>query len=71
MARRVGDGTRRATFEIKCEFFRKESTLMNLLKEIKKLKLKIGQYVVVGGSALAGYGIRKSDDIDILVIPEI
>jgi len=44
---------------------------MNLLKEIKKLKLKIGQYVVVGGSALAGYGIRKSDDIDILVIPEI
>ncbi len=28
MARRVGGGTRRATFEIKSEFFRKESTVL-------------------------------------------
>ena len=36
MARRVGGGTRRATFEIQSEFFRKESTNLQKLDSEKR-----------------------------------
>ena len=44
---------------------------MDIYKEIKSLRLPQGKYVVFGGSALEGYGIRKSGDIDIAVTEDI
>jgi len=45
--------------------------VMNIIKKIKKLKLPLGKYVVVGSSSLEVRGIRQSQDIDIAVLPEV
>jgi len=39
----------------------------DVLSEIRNLKLPAGEYIVVGGAALAARGIRDTDDIDIVV----
>lgn len=44
---------------------------MNIYQKIKKLNLPKGKYVVGSGSALEGYGIRKSNDIDIVVTKDV
>jgi hypothetical protein len=44
---------------------------MDIYQKIKSLKLPEGKYVVVAGSALEGYGIRKSKDIDVTVTKEV
>jgi len=43
---------------------------MNIYQKLKELNLPIGQYVVVGG-AMEAHGIRKSNDLDILVTPKL
>ena len=43
---------------------------MNHLEKSKELGLPAEQYVLVGGSILDIYGIRTSDDIDVVVSPE-
>lgn len=44
---------------------------MNIYQKVKKLNLPKGKYVVNSGSALEGYGIRKSSDIDIVVTKDV
>jgi hypothetical protein len=44
---------------------------MNIYQKVKKLNLPKGKYAVGSGSALEGYGIRKCNDIDILVTKDI
>ena len=44
---------------------------MNIYQKVKKLNLPKGKYVVCSGSALEGYGIRKSNDIDIVVTKDV
>lgn len=44
---------------------------MNIFEKVKKLNLPFGKYVVLSGSALEGYGIRKSGDVDILVTTDV
>lgn len=42
---------------------------MNILKEIKKLNLPLGSYVVVGSGTLDVLGIRSAKDVDMVVTP--
>jgi hypothetical protein len=42
---------------------------MNIIEEIKRLKLPFGQYVVVGSAAMEARGIRESRDVNIAVLP--
>ena len=42
-----------------------------VLAELRALKLQLGQYVVVGGAALAIRGIRDTEDIDLVVTPQL
>lgn len=44
---------------------------MNIVEEVKKLNLPVGQYVVVGSAAMDMRGIRASHDINIAVLPAI
>jgi len=44
---------------------------MTIYEKIKSLNLPLGKYVVLAGSALEGYGIRKAGDIDIAVTSDI
>ncbi len=44
---------------------------MNIFQKVKSLNLPPGKYVVVAGSALEGYGIRKNNDIDITVTKDV
>ena len=44
---------------------------MQILEKIKKLNFPVGQYVVVGGAVLTAHGIRDTEDLDILVSPEL
>lgn len=43
----------------------------DVVLEIRRLQLPRGQYVVVGGAALAARGIRETRDIDLVVTPEL
>ena len=42
---------------------------MNIIKAVKKLKLPLGEYVVVGGGILEALSIRGTNDVDIIVVP--
>ncbi len=42
-----------------------------MFSQVKRLNLPEGKYVVHAGSALEGYGIRKSGDIDIAVTKNV
>ncbi len=44
---------------------------MNVLEKIKKLNFPSGQFIVVGGAVLAAHGIRGTEDLDLLVSPEL
>ncbi|MEI8062035.1 MAG: zinc ABC transporter substrate-binding protein [bacterium] len=44
---------------------------MNIFEEIEKLDLPKNEFVVLGSGILAALGIRKADDIDLLVQPEL
>ena len=45
--------------------------IMDIIRKIKKLDLPFGKYAVIGSSSLEIRGIRKSRDIDIVVLPEV
>jgi hypothetical protein len=45
--------------------------MFDILNDIKKLDLPFGKYSVVGGSALAGRGIRESNDIDLIFTEDL
>lgn len=42
-----------------------------VIKYTKKLGLPLGSYIVFGGCPLAAFGIRETEDIDIVAIPEV
>lgn len=44
---------------------------MDIIKKVKALNLPLGKYAVFGSGALAVRGIRESEDIDLVVTPEI
>lgn len=44
---------------------------MDIIKEVKKLNLPFGQYVVIGSGLLDALGLREADDIDIAVTKEL
>jgi hypothetical protein len=44
---------------------------MDIYQKVKKLRLPAGKYIVHAGSALEGYGIRKSHDVDIAVTEDV
>ncbi len=44
---------------------------MNIVEKIKKLNFPPDQYIVVGGAVLATHGIRNTEDLDLLVSPEL
>jgi len=44
---------------------------MDIFERVKKFSLPLGQYAVFGSSLLDVWGIRKSNDLDIIVIPEL
>lgn len=44
---------------------------MNITKEVKSLNLPKDSYIVVGSGILAVLGIRESNDIDLVVLPEV
>lgn len=44
---------------------------MNIFEDIKKLKFPQGQYIIVGSGPLVARGIRETNDIDIVVSPEL
>lgn len=41
---------------------------MEILEKIKSLNIPIGKYIVIGSSILEVKGIRKANDIDILIL---
>ena len=43
----------------------------NIISDVKNLKLPLGKYSVVGGSALAGRGIREYNDIDLIFTEDL
>jgi len=45
--------------------------IMNILEKVKSLNLPSKQFVVMGGAVLELKGIRKSNDIDIIVTKEL
>ena len=44
---------------------------MNILEDIKRLEFPQGQYIIVGSGPLVVRGIRETNDIDIVVSPEL
>ena len=44
---------------------------MKIIEDIKKLNLPTGKYSVVGGSAMAGRGIRETGDIDLILTEDL
>lgn len=44
---------------------------MELLKEIKKLKFPLGSYVVVGSGHMIALGLKKGQDVDIVVTKDL
>lgn len=46
-----------------------QETTLSITEKIKQLHLPLGEYVVVGSGILEALHIRKSNDIDIAVIP--
>ncbi len=45
--------------------------LQKIKEKLKELDLPLGQYILVGGSALAARNIRETKDLDIAVFPEL
>ncbi len=43
---------------------------LSIFDKVRQLNLPLGEYVVVGG-AMEAYGIRKSNDIDVVVISSL
>lgn len=48
----------------------KKQKELSISEKVKQLNLPIGEYVVVGG-AMEAHGIRKVNDIDIVVMPKL
>lgn len=44
---------------------------MNIIEDVKKLNLPLGEYVVIGSGILDVLGLRVAHDIDISVVPEL
>lgn len=44
---------------------------MDVITEVKKLDLPLGQYVVVGSGIMALLGLRQAKDVDIAVTPDL
>ena len=44
---------------------------MDIFSEIKRLRFSLGEYVVVGSGIMDALGIKKSNDIDIVVMPSL
>ena len=44
---------------------------MDIFERVKKLNFPIGEYAVFGSSLLDVWGIRKSNDLDIIATPEL
>ena len=44
---------------------------MNIIEEVKKLDLPLGQYAVIGSAIMSVKGIRPSKDIDLIVTPRL
>lgn len=44
---------------------------MDIAKHIKEEKIPDGQYIVVGSGIMNALGIRESDDIDLVITPEL
>jgi hypothetical protein len=44
---------------------------MDVIAEVKKLDLPLGQYVVVGSGILAQLGLREANEVDIAVTPDL
>ncbi len=44
---------------------------MNIFERVKKFNLPAGEYAVFGSSLLDVWGIRRADDLDIIVTPEL
>ena len=44
---------------------------MNIITEVKKLDLPLGQYVVIGSGIMAQLGLREANDVDIAVTPDL
>lgn len=44
---------------------------MDIFRELERLALPFGQYVVIGGGCLAAHGLRETRDLDILVTQEL
>lgn len=44
---------------------------MNVIEEVKKLGFPANQYIVVGGAVMSLHGIRTTEDLDILTMPNL
>ena len=44
---------------------------MNIIAEVQKLDLPLGQYVVIGSGIMAQLGLRETNDVDIAVTPDL
>lgn len=44
---------------------------MDVIQEVKKLGLPLGEYVVVGSGPMAVRNLRPTNDIDLVVIPRL
>ena len=44
---------------------------MDIFEKVKNLNLPLGEYVVIGGGILEALGIRKTNDLDIIVTPKL
>lgn len=44
---------------------------MDIFERVKKLNLPLGEYAVFGSSLLDVWGLRKAQDLDIIVTPEL
>ncbi len=47
------------------------SGAMDVIAEVKKLDLPLGQYVVVGSGIMPQLGLREANDVDIAVTPDL
>ena len=47
------------------------SCAMDVIAEVKKLGLPLGQYVVIGSGIMAQLGLREANDVDIAVTPDL
>ena len=43
----------------------------HVIAQVKELNLPLGQYVILGGGALAGRRIRETKDLDVLVTQDL